>query len=242
MTADHLHSVRNLLDSVGSVQATYEYDPYGRATKTSGAVDAFFGFTAHLASSERDLDLPVFRAYDPDLGRWMSEDPLGVKDGPNKYAYVHDRPVSSTDSSGLCSDCRDCPGGTWIGSAGLAELGFALGKVTFGGLVFAGVLVCTSSPSVNIPYVSLCGFGGGQAEPHKKSKCFGAGAEVGAAPFMKCSGYTCSQNPSGTEWGGYLSIGPVFGFKEGTSSSGCWGVGGASGGGLALGCHTWVGK
>src|SRR5258708_34129435 len=54
---------------------------------------------------------------------------------------------------------QDWPGGSWIGSAALAEVGFGIGEFTFGGLVFAGVLVCTSNPSVNIPYVSLCGLG-----------------------------------------------------------------------------------
>jgi hypothetical protein len=43
----------------------------------------------------------LYRDYDPDLGRWTSEDPLGIEGGLNLYAYVNDRPTTSTDPLGL---------------------------------------------------------------------------------------------------------------------------------------------
>src|SRR5262249_5586353 len=43
------------------------------------------------------------RYYAPWLGRWASADPLGVKDGPNGYCYVHDRPMRNADPSGTKS-------------------------------------------------------------------------------------------------------------------------------------------
>jgi len=43
------------------------------------------------------------RSYDPELGRFISEDPLGLSAGINPYAYVGNSPVNGTDPSGL--DC-----------------------------------------------------------------------------------------------------------------------------------------
>ncbi|MDP2585145.1 MAG: RHS repeat-associated core domain-containing protein, partial [Candidatus Palauibacterales bacterium] len=42
------------------------------------------------------------RSYDPELGRFISEDPLGLSAGINPYAYVGNSPVNGTDPSGMC--------------------------------------------------------------------------------------------------------------------------------------------
>src|SRR5262249_47862871 len=47
-TCDHLGTVREMLDTSGTLRARYEYDPYGRRTKSSGDLDASFGFTQHF--------------------------------------------------------------------------------------------------------------------------------------------------------------------------------------------------
>ncbi|HUO61290.1 MAG TPA: RHS repeat-associated core domain-containing protein [Candidatus Acidoferrales bacterium] len=50
-------------------------------------------------------DLPHYRAryYSPDIGRFISEDPIGfVGSGTNFYAYVRNSPVNLTDPFGLC--------------------------------------------------------------------------------------------------------------------------------------------
>jgi uncharacterized protein RhaS with RHS repeats len=41
------------------------------------------------------------RWYDPQLGRFVSEDPIGLGGGINTYAYVGNSPVNATDPSGL---------------------------------------------------------------------------------------------------------------------------------------------
>ena len=57
--------------------------------------------------AEAGLSGTRFRNYDPELGRWLSRDPLGkaeIQEGPNLYAYVRNNPVSSTDPLGLCCE------------------------------------------------------------------------------------------------------------------------------------------
>ncbi len=44
-----------------------------------------------------------YRYYDPQLGRWISPDPLGTVDGPNLYAYARNNPMKYVDYFGLNS-------------------------------------------------------------------------------------------------------------------------------------------
>jgi len=107
-TRDHLGSVRELTDGSGSVRASYTYDPFGRRTKTSGDLESDFGFAGYWHIEEIGLSIARFRAYDPELGRWLARDPLRNaehKEGPNLYAYAQNNPVNLVDPLGLC--CED---------------------------------------------------------------------------------------------------------------------------------------
>ncbi len=106
-TRDHLGSIRELTDSTGMVRVRYAYDPWGRRTKITGDLDADFGFAGMFWSPEVNLAITHFRDYDPELGRWLSRDPLHdaeMKEGPNLYAYVQNSPVRWTDPLGLGFD------------------------------------------------------------------------------------------------------------------------------------------
>ncbi len=101
---DHLGSIRELTDSSGNVRARYAYDPWGRRTKLTGDVEADFGFAGMFWSAEANLSLTHFRAYDAELGRWLSRDPLEnaeAMEDPNLYVYVANAPVNLTDPLGL---------------------------------------------------------------------------------------------------------------------------------------------
>jgi len=100
-TCDHLGSVRELTDSSGAVQTRYDYDPYGRRRKLTGDSDADFGYTGHYFHQPSGLCLALYRAYDADLGRWISRDPIGEIGGINLYGYVGNDPLSQADPFGL---------------------------------------------------------------------------------------------------------------------------------------------
>jgi RHS repeat-associated protein len=102
-TRDHLGSVREMTDNSGVVQVRYDYDPYGRRTKVTGSLDADFGFTGHYFHQPSGLHLALYRAYDADLGRWISRDPLYLAEllqGPSLYAYIGNNPANFSDPTG----------------------------------------------------------------------------------------------------------------------------------------------
>ena len=108
-TRDHLGSIREITDSTGNVRARYIYDSFGHRTKLAGDLDADFGFTGMFFAAEAGLLVARFRAYDPNLGRWLSRDPLRkpeLSQGPNLFAYVGNNPVNKIDPSGLAT--KDC--------------------------------------------------------------------------------------------------------------------------------------
>jgi RHS repeat-associated protein len=59
-----------------------------------------------------------FRYYSPELGRWVSRDPIGERGGRNLYCFVKNSPVFSIDLLGMHGDCEcitvDVTCGPWI--------------------------------------------------------------------------------------------------------------------------------
>ena len=45
--------------------------------------------------------MTLHRAYDPDLARWLSADPIGPDELGNEYAYVRNNPLAFVDPLGL---------------------------------------------------------------------------------------------------------------------------------------------
>jgi RHS repeat-associated protein len=102
---DHLGSVREVTDTAGMLLARYAFDPWGRRTVTAGSDVTTVGFTGHRTHTGAGLALALYRGYDAGVGRWVSEDPIGVSDGPNVYSYVGNSPTLSTDALGLAAGC-----------------------------------------------------------------------------------------------------------------------------------------
>ena len=98
---DHLGSVREMVDSSGNIQARYSYDSFGRTTLVQGANLATFQYAMTYAHQPSGLNLTLFRAFDPNTGRWLSRDPIGEEVGPNLYQYAFNDPADWTDMLGL---------------------------------------------------------------------------------------------------------------------------------------------
>ena len=102
-TKDHLGSIREVVASDGTtIEAVYDYSPWGEVTKTGGTgVESDFLYTSHFYHSTSDLHLTLYRAYDPELGMWLSRDPIAENGGINLYAYVGNNPINYWDPDGL---------------------------------------------------------------------------------------------------------------------------------------------
>jgi RHS repeat-associated protein len=102
---DHLGSIREMTDSTGGLVARCDYGPWGKSVVVNGNMNVDFGFTGHYLHQPSGMNLAMYRAYNPTLGRWISRDPAKngefLEDGPNLYAYVANNPVAKIDPLGL---------------------------------------------------------------------------------------------------------------------------------------------
>ncbi|MBI2267030.1 MAG: RHS repeat-associated core domain-containing protein [Armatimonadetes bacterium] len=83
----------------GDAQQTVSEDSFGNRLSVTGSVNHSFGFTSREWDQETGLYFYRARYYDPQVGRFIGEDP--VWDDPNLYAYVEDNPVNWVDPWGL---------------------------------------------------------------------------------------------------------------------------------------------
>ena len=64
-----------------------------------------FQYTARDYDSETGLRYYRARFYDQNIGRFISEDPIGFSGGVDFYAYVRNSPVNLFDPMGLAEGC-----------------------------------------------------------------------------------------------------------------------------------------
>jgi RHS repeat-associated protein len=96
-----------VVNASNAVVAAYAYDPFGRRIKTSGAENADLGYTGHNWHAATGLWLTHYRAYDAELGRWLSRDPIAEEGGINLYGYVFNNPINLIDPLGLAAPDGD---------------------------------------------------------------------------------------------------------------------------------------
>jgi hypothetical protein len=72
--ADHVGSVTDVTDGVAATLARYTFAVWGRRTVVSGTDATGVGYTGHRLQANGGVWLALHRGYDPDLGRWLSED------------------------------------------------------------------------------------------------------------------------------------------------------------------------
>jgi RHS repeat-associated protein len=98
--ADKQGSVVDLVNESGTVLNHFVYDSFGSRTGVTGA-EFRFGYTGRELDGETGLYYYRARYYDPKVGRFISEDPLGFGAGDtNLYRYVNNSPTNFTDPTG----------------------------------------------------------------------------------------------------------------------------------------------
>ena len=98
---DRLGSIIAVASSTGAQIEAFTSGPYGEDTSESNSP---YKFAARRIDQETGLYYNRARYYNPGLGRFMSNDPIGYGDGLNMYAYVGNDPLNYTDPFGLYSE------------------------------------------------------------------------------------------------------------------------------------------
>ena len=96
--ADGLGSIVGATDASGAMVETRSYDVFGNLET---GTHSGYAFTGREWDAETGLYYYRARYYDPKIGRFISEDPIGLAGGINAYTYVANRPSVFTDPSGL---------------------------------------------------------------------------------------------------------------------------------------------
>jgi RHS repeat-associated protein len=115
LSFDHLGSLDAVTDETGAVVERFTFDAFGKRRQSNwlvmsdvtlfSAATTTRGFTGHEMVDPVGLVHMNGRVYDPELGRFISADPV-VQDlsnlqSWNRYSYVLNNPLSMTDPTGF---------------------------------------------------------------------------------------------------------------------------------------------
>ena len=95
---DNLDTPQVLTDSQQKVvwtTQTYPFEQY------SGSIAFNLRYPGQYFDDETGLHYNGHRYYDPNTGRYITSDPIGLAGGLNTYAYVGNDPIGSIDPDGL---------------------------------------------------------------------------------------------------------------------------------------------
>ncbi|RON57282.1 RHS repeat-associated core domain-containing protein [Pseudomonas frederiksbergensis] len=107
---DHLGTPQELTDYSGEIVWAAQYNAYGRLTRlnrdTHQVLDQPLRFQGQYFDAETGLHYNRHRYYNPDVGRYLTQDPVKLAGGLNGYRYGLN-PTGWVDPLGL----NTCPGG-----------------------------------------------------------------------------------------------------------------------------------
>lgn len=107
--ADYSRNILALLartNAGNTIDNQYRYEPFGSVQGNNpSSVPNSLQFAGREYDAETQLYYDRARYLDPSLGRFVSEDPIGLAGGMNLYAFVGNDPVNRGDPSGM--SCKD---------------------------------------------------------------------------------------------------------------------------------------
>lgn len=99
--SDHLGTPRTVTNEEQEVVWQANYSPFGKASITTAQITLNLRFPGQYEDTETGTYYNYLRDYDPDTGRYITSDPIGLKAGVNTYAYVSGNPLNMMDPLGL---------------------------------------------------------------------------------------------------------------------------------------------
>ncbi|CAN7716189.1 DUF6531 domain-containing protein [Pseudomonas sp. LjRoot277] len=108
---DHLGTPQELTDFGGEIVWSAKYNAYGKVTRLAFGggeqLEQPLRFQGQYFDAESGLHYNRHRYYDPEVGRYLTPDPIKLAGGLNQYQYTPN-PTGWVDPLGLA--CNPCPG------------------------------------------------------------------------------------------------------------------------------------
>ncbi|HFB65733.1 MAG TPA: hypothetical protein ENJ60_09360 [Aeromonadales bacterium] len=93
-----------LTDETGTLKWQAHYTPFGKAIVDINNLTTASQnqrFPGQYFDSETGMHYNYFRDYDPEIGRYLESDPIGLEAGVSTYGYTLQNPINHTDPNGL---------------------------------------------------------------------------------------------------------------------------------------------
>ncbi|WP_139131254.1 RHS repeat-associated core domain-containing protein, partial [Pseudomonas sp. ENNP23] len=101
--SDHLNTPRLATNQGGNLVWSWPSDAFGvgQPNTYGSTIDVVLRFPGQIADAHSGLYYNYFRDYDPETGRYVESDPIGLNGGLNTFGYVASNPIKYSDPSGL---------------------------------------------------------------------------------------------------------------------------------------------
>lgn len=115
---DHLGTPQALTNEQGQIVWIAEHDPWGNLQQEYNplGIDQPIRLPGQHHDPETGLYYNRHRYYDPSVGSYINQDPIGLRGGVNPFAYAHQDPLRNSDPLGLYAYAPDVgsqlPGGS----------------------------------------------------------------------------------------------------------------------------------
>ncbi|MFJ2988636.1 RHS repeat-associated core domain-containing protein [Collimonas sp. NPDC087041] len=154
--ADHINTPRVITQATDN-QMVWRWDnadPFGLLPPTEnpsglGTFTYNQRFPGQVYDKETNNFYNINRDYDPQQGRYVQSDPIGLIGGINTYSYVEGNPVSLTDPKGLLMQCKSGMKSTMGKILGALHHEFSCFKNSDGSTVCKGFGRAPNSSSVD---------------------------------------------------------------------------------------------
>ena len=97
---DHLGTPLRLVATSGQVVWEARLEAFGNIDELQSMVSNNLRFPGQYYDIETGFHHNYYRDYDPQLGRYIQEDPVGLRGGINLYLYAHSNPLNMYDDAG----------------------------------------------------------------------------------------------------------------------------------------------
>ena len=98
---NHLGTPIILTNDNGQIVWQADYTPFGSVNILTDTVENNLRFPGQYYDQETGLHYNYHRYYDPDTGRYLTPDPIGLAGGINLFVYAENNPINMIDPFGL---------------------------------------------------------------------------------------------------------------------------------------------